>query len=338
MGDSIFIDNAGNTTIYTACGKTFIFKNYREQKGSWIIYTDENGNYLKGYYSQFSYTSFAPYLPDIIDSAATLRIRAYDTSNHVIESHLSTDILVSKNYGVNKIFEFNEIDDIDKYYFILYNVGIEKADFNSGFSQKDEYESVLLSLEIGSETHIKYEDFNSDEYHYQIRKVIAKDIGDSLVNYTFQYCDSIPNEDTIIQSVVTKSYNYRLRDRELHRVEIFGGKETFIDITKFFITDWHGKKHFKFYNRFTDHMWDYNSRDYWIFTDPDVMGNYGTKYYEFIEGVGEILVDANYLLDEVHYFKTSTNEWGTPFTHSCSNSSGLSETQIAQIAIYPNPT
>ena len=112
------------------------------------------------------------------------------------------------------------------------------------------------------------------------------------------------------------------------------------NITKFFITDWHGKKHFRFYSSLTDVMNEYNNRDYWIFTDVSALGNSGTNYYEFIEGIGEIFVEGwggNYLLDEIHYFKTSSDEWGTPFTHSCSDNTGLSETQVAQISIYPNP-
>jgi hypothetical protein len=224
-------------------------------------------------------------------------------------------------------------------YSIYTTVGIERDDFNDGFSLKDSYEKVYLSLEIGNEVHVKYEDYNDGLFHFEIRKVIGKEVGDSLVKYTFQYCDFLSN-DSIITSEVNKSYYYKMRNRELVDSGLFTNKTFYQDVTDFYNYDWYGKKYFRFYSRESDHLEFYQNRNYWTFYYPDQMSNYGTAYYEFIEEIGVIVVDkwdGNYLLDEIHYFKTPTEEWGTPFTHFCPDNTGITETTSSQIKIYPNP-
>lgn len=339
FGDSIFIDNEGNTTIYTANSKRFFFKKPSGDYESWIIYTDEYGNYLKGRNRPFRYSTFYPYLPGIIDSVAELNIFVYDSTNTQISSNLKTDILISKNFGVNKILPFNDIVDLTKNYQVYTAVGIERDNFNEGFSLKNAYEDVFLSLEIGNEVHVKYEDFSEGYYHYEIRKVIGKEVGDSLVHYTFQYCDSL-SSDTVITSEVVKTYYYKMRNRELINAGILSDKTYFQDVTDFYLYDWNGKNYFKFYSRQTDEFETNNNRNYWLFWYPDQISNYGTAYYEFIEELGVIVVDkwdGNYLLDEIHYFKTSTEEWGTPFSHSCSDNTDITEILQSQIKLYPNP-
>lgn len=336
FGDSIFIDNGGNTSIFTAKNKIFYFEQYLHNYQSWIIYTDDDGNYIKGRYDVKTYSAFYPYLPNVIDSIVPLSLFAYDSTNSLIDKKT---ILVSKSFGCNKMFDFNEIDNISGYS-LLTAVGIEREDFNDGFNLKNSYEDVFLSLEIGNEVHVKYEDYYNGHYHYEIRKVIGKEVGDSLVNYTFEYCDSISNADTIVTTEVTKSYYYKMRNRELLLPGLLNDLTSFQDVTDFYIYDWNGKKHFKFYTRVTDELYFDNDRDYWVFWYPDQISNYGTAYYEFIEEIGVIVVDrwdGNYLLDEIHYYKTQTDEWGTPFSHSCSDNTGISETQSTQITLYPNP-
>jgi hypothetical protein len=39
----------------------------------------------------------------------------------------------------------------------------------------------------------------------------------------------------------------------------------------------------------------------------------------------------------IYYYKTQSEEWGTPFSHSCSDDTGIAETKSNPITIYPSP-
>jgi hypothetical protein len=131
-----------------------------------------------------------------------------------------------------------------------------------------------------------------------------------------------------------------MRNRELVDSGVISNQTYYQSVTDFYNYDWYGKKYFRFYSRQSDNMEFYNNRNYWTFYYPDQSSNNGTEYYEFIEEIGVIVVDkwdGNYLLDEIHYYKTPTEEWGTAFSHSCSSNTGIAETQSTSISIYPNP-
>lgn len=340
LADSIFIANNGNTTIYTANGKSFFIKHPFNGNSTWTMYSDDNGNYLRAYYSGRYYTTFYPYLPNVLDTVRELIIRAYDADSNYFSCNLGTNILVSKKYGINRILPFNIIDDIDKYYSIYTCVGIEREDFQEGFSQKESYEDVVLSLEIGSEVHVEYEKAQDERFHFQVRKLVAKEMTDSLVIYTFQYCDSIPSLDTIIETEVVQSWYYKMKNKQLLPAGLVSEKWKYISILRHYNMDWNGKKYFRFMNRSGDEMVEQNGRDYWIFIDYGAMGNSETSQYEFMEEIGYIRVAGGNgccKLPEIHYYKTQTDEWGTPFSHSCSDNTGISETLSTPITLYPNP-
>lgn len=82
-----------------------------------------------------------------------------------------------------------------------------------------------------------------------------------------------------------------------------------------------------------------NNRVAWSFNTWGPMGMGAFAKYQFIENIGKTCSDkGEYLMaDEIQYYITYTEEWGIPFTHECTNSTGLFENQEEHINIYPNP-
>jgi hypothetical protein len=343
IGDSIFVDIEGNTSIFTSRGKTLFFKPFKHQDDEWIVYTDENGNYLKAHY--WDHVWFTPYvslMPGVIDSITKLYLNVYD-SNHTLidDSPLNTDIYLSRQYGPGKLPMVNDIDDLANTNYRLYDIiGIEKEGFINGFNLEEYYKSIVNSLVIGNEVHFYFEERLTEEFHYRIKRVINKNIADDIVTYTFEICDSIRNQDSIYHFTETEKYFLSMEPYQLLPGGLISESPTYLLFRNFFNTNWQNKSYMQYYSylNYNDTL-EMDGRYFLKFRNLSDLGNYSDPEYQFIENIGEICIEnfVEYHPDFIVYYKTPTETWGTPFKHYCYDNTGISETQKTQITLYPNP-
>ena len=341
IGDSVFVDLEGNTSIYTSRGKTLFFKSFKHQDDEWIVYTDENGNYLKAHY--WDHVWFTPYvslMPGVIDSITKLYLNVYD-SNHILidDNPLNTDIYLSRQYGPGKFIMVNDIDDLANTNYHLYDIiGIEKEGFINGFNLEGSYKSVVNSLEIGNEVHYFYQNRPTEEFHFKIKRVINKTTLDDIVTYTFDICDSIRDQDSIYHYTEIQKYYLNMEPCQLLPIGLVSESPTYFLFKNFFNTNWQNKAYMQYYFYPWRDTLQHNNRPYLRFDDYSQMGNYVNPEYQFIENIGQICVEnGEYFEDFILYYKTPTETWGTPLKHYCYENTGISETQITPITLYPNP-
>lgn len=338
FGDSAFVDLEGNTTFYNCRGRQFTFNKYNGQSQEWIIY-QEDGIKLMGNYQA---TSFQEIMEGISDSVAIIQLQVIDNDGLILDDHYYTgkEIVISKNYGISEHFQINDFDGLLSSHYVsdFYIIGIEKGDEIIGMNNN--FSSIVSGLEIGYEVHSNIE--NADNQLFErIKRLIHKDMDDAFCTYTFQVCDYYPSTDTTIHSELTESYPYLMKLRESIPAQSETEDNSYWEISSFFKEGWEGlaNRYFEYQIWETQETEIINDRVAWSFDTWGPMGMGAFAKYQFIENIGKTCSDkGEYLMaDEIRYYKTDTEEWGTPFTHECTNSTGLIENQVEPIHIYPNP-
>lgn len=338
FGDSTFVDLEGNTTFYNCRNRQFTFNKYNGEAQEWMIY-EEEGAKLKGTYQTPLYLEI---MEGVWDSAIIINIEVEDMTGAIIEDNYyhGQEIIISKNYGIAAHFQINEFDGPFSYKLAptFKLIGIDKDDETFGMNYY--YQDLITGLEIGYEVHSKIE--NSDnQIINRIKRVIQKEIGYSDFIYTFQICDYYPSTDTNIQYETTETYLYLMNLRESIPALNEGENDFYWAFNYFYKENWEDtdNRYFEYQIWETQDSEMINNREAWKFDTWGPLGMGAFPKYQFIENIGKTCSDqGEYLLaDEIQYYKTDTGEWGTPFTHECTNSTGLIENQVEPINIYPNP-
>ena len=338
FGDSAFVDLEGNTTFYNCRDRQFTFNKYNGEAQEWIIYEDDGIKLIGNYQA----TSFQGIMEGISDSVAIIQLQVIDNDGQILDDHYyhGKEIVISKNYGISDHFQINDFDGLLSSHYVsnFHMIGIEKGDEIIGMNNY--FGNIVSGLEIGYEVHSNMENADNQFLH-RIKRLIHKDMDDTFCTYTFQVFDYYPSTDTTIHSELIESYPYLMKLRESIPAQSEAEDNSYWEISSFFKEGWEDTE-----NRYFEYqIWEtqeteiINNRVAWSFDTWGPMGMGAFAKYQFIENIGKTCSDkGEYLMaDEILYYKTDTEEWGTPFTHECTNSTGLIENQVEPIHIYPNP-
>ncbi|NPD83617.1 T9SS type A sorting domain-containing protein [Lentimicrobium sp. L6] len=341
FGDSAFVDLQGNTTFYNCREKVITLNMYSRQSEEWIIYeNDEDEAILIGKYQTPIYIEI---MDGVWDSVVIISLKVEDFNGNILEEsyYHNKEIIISKNYGITKHLQINELDGLSQHEinYPFHLIGIEKGDETHGFYNY--YKDLIRGLEIGNEVHSEIE-ISNNKIVNRIKRVIQKEIGYSDIIYSFRICDYYPATDSNIQYETTESYPYLIELRE--SIPTLNQDETnsYWDFNYFFKIGWNqtNKKYFQYQIWETQNADTISGRIVWFFETMDNSGSATTPAgYHFIENIGKTCVfKGGFLMaDKIKYYKTETEEWGTPFSHDCLNASGVDDKQLNRINIYPNP-
>lgn len=338
IGDSIFLDHANNTTFYNNNGYSLYFKHFTNLT-PWIIWEDNNGAYLEGKYLDFEEKEI---LPGLIDFVATMQIHVFDSLGNPIESHPidGQEIEVSSHYGILKFFTINSFNGINNYddkspkYRTSVLTGVLTNEFSYGDIPR--FLDLVTSLDIGLETHIVYKEW---DISYEVKRVLKnKIIQAPYITYLFEDCihKEDNHSDTIFKDEYRLSFNYTMRPNEIFDSSAINEKPGFLNLYDFGLgmPESYNKPYFV-YRKYIKRS---GNMDEWVLK-PDVTYSMGTSaVHRFIDGLGDVFTyrGESGRADEIVYYKTLYNEWGTPLEFSCPNT-GISETQITPITLFPNP-
>lgn len=335
LGDSIFVDLNGITTFHNHYGKSLVMKPFFDLE-PWIVYSESNGAYIEAKYTGFETAQILYGLEDLV---ATLVFTVYDSLGNPFTNHAYQEFVwkVSGAHGSIKQFSINDFrgiyyNDDNKSPASSYTLsGFETEEENIGFEYS--YKNLVTHLEIGSEVNYTYQNENNFEVK---RKIIDKIIDDSLCTYTFQSCIHEYNYygfDTVYSLEYEQAYDYNLKLNEIINSEDDEGFKGFL-----FITDM-DRFSFKYrlYHKTDD--WFYYGKPCWLVTTEHTYSMGTPTSHIFIDGLGDFIPyrGSENNGDERVYFKTPTEEWGTPLEFSCPDASSTTEIAKHQIQIYPNP-
>lgn len=343
FGDSINVDQIGNTIFHCPKGPVLYFEHINQSNGEWTIWTDVNGKKLTGEYTGKEYVEL---FENFYDTVANIQITAYDENNEIdtLCEFNGMVFQVSKSYGFYKVWPIYLIieNGINHNHLVdMLSLAGFKKDGNE-FGYHYPYNDIVSSLEIGSEIHSTIEQVQTNHIINRIKILSEKEILYSDVSYHFKICDYNSNTGTDTTYNQTEIYQtnylpnatiFPINAEEPGRFisqKYYSNEETWEESNFQFV---------EFRDILSDEIIEENGHEYWYYDSWGNLGLGAWAKYQFIENLGVICsYKGEYLSsDEVKYYKTSTEEWGTPFTHYCPNNTGLEESQSSQINIYPNP-
>jgi hypothetical protein len=128
-----------------------------------------------------------------------------------------------------------------------------------------------------------------------------------------------------------------MRPNEIYDSTAINDKPGFLKLYDFGsgIVESYNKPYFIYrkYNK----LWGNN--DEWVLK-PDVTYSMGTSaVHRFIDGLGDLFTyrGESGRADEIVYYKTPYDEWGTSLDFECPDYSGIAETQKTIITLFPKP-
>lgn len=339
IGNYALVNDNEDITFNSARNLNLHLKQYGFE-GEWTIYNESDGACLKGQYISVDTMQM---VGGLIDSCATIGLSVYDSLGNLWEDHYFTnqEIIISKNYGIIKLFKINQFsglytnDDFENWPAFYYITGLERDGQQNGYNFGF-YETLVKSVEIGTELHYLSEERGTPHGMFEnIRVVTDKIIDDSICSYTCELYSRQVNSVNFDSTIINMTYSYKMMPQQT-----LGKGDT---------NNWSGV--YKIYNytettddsraNLTYNKWNYIGDDT-FFDFPswrivsNVAGGMGTMgWYKFTYGLGEIIVDngEDHPGYDVVYYKTPSEEWGTPYDFF----SGINDVATVNIKIYPNP-
>ena len=340
IGDSVFIDNNGRTTIYNQYGRIFYFKPMEDTE-PWIVFQDESGARIEGQYTGFSVEDS---FPDFSDLIGTIKLTVYDSLGNIYteNSYNGFEIKISQNFGVMRLFRVNSFNGIYNPWSSSYDarpyylVGVKTNEESLGF--RYQLNPIVSRVDIGTEIHYSYRHYG---YYHVIKKVLDKTINDSICSYLIQECIHKQNYvlDTIYSRVFEENYYFDLRPSEV-RFLPDTVEQPFLRLLDFEENgEFQSKATFRFMIYLVDESFTFNGKEL-VEVKPDYSYSMGTTAsYGFIDGLGKIMLyrGESKSGDQIEYYKTPTEEWGVPFEFTCPDYSGVETSKKPNFSIYPNP-
>lgn len=342
IGDSVFVSHLGDITIYNDNGFPLFFKHF-DNLEPWTVLMEENGAKIQGQYDWFEEGEI---LPGLIGYFTFLRIQVFDSLGNTFNNHPlhNIELKISANYGAISLFLVNSFkgiyyDDYGINDFSLYHLSsFIKSDELYGFSP--DFIDLFTSLDVGIETHITWGDYS---YDYEVKQLLVdKIVNDPYITYVYKNCvhQFSTSTDTIFSEDIYKTFNYRMRLNEIFDSVDATGQSGFLYALQYSLGDEQSsfKPYYTYVKYYKDSEFEWDQTFYWSIK-ADINYSMGTNaHHKFIEGLGDFIPyrGESGTHEELVYYKTPYDEWGTPLEFSCPNT-GISETQIAQITIFPNP-
>jgi hypothetical protein len=341
IGSTIVIQDNEYNLFFNKNNDTIKIKIDAKLNESWLAY--QLNNSIKIYAEVINYDKVT--FLSLTDSVKTIAFQAYnkdfETINHEVNSKL---IMISKNYGIIKIFDFYMFPAFEEYQYDdcieCDLIGLTNPELGiQNLTWKDVY-----NFNVEDEIHILYESHywgTAEGYETITKKIIKKYLqkeikGDSIIyNVDYKRSNTINLNgvysydyfhDTIISIIKSDSIFDRLPGEPIY--EEYGAFEYYM------FKDESGRRskdkqseHEWIVGSIGDSCWDYNISD-GCFPQYSYIEGLGGPYY-WCENWWTPGEEENSLV----YYKKGESIWGTPLVIT-----NLSESIIdAEFRIYPNP-
>lgn len=349
IGDMITISDMVNTTITNQYNRTLYFKGLGSSN-IWDMFTEEDGARIEASYTSIDQIEI---LEGINDAVATITLSVFDSLGNVWDDHEfhGLQLKVSGAYGVIELFPINqfiglyEYGDYDSDSRIYKLTGLENGDEKFGWEYN--FNPTVARVEVGTEVHYDYESYYSpyqkDDFTFEVkRKIMAKTFNDSLVIYHIRSC--IHQFDSSFDSIYYMDYNESYQfDAKLNETLFSTNKNSWDGYLRIINCKSSGgfegrpAVNYRIYNKTDEYIVD--DKELWVLS-PDYSYSMGTSAaHTFIDGLGDFIYyrGESHQEDRIVYYKTPTQEFGTPFDFDCPDASATNELFLNEVQIYPNP-
>lgn len=343
IGEKVSVLTNGINLFYNKENDTIYINTIAQLGENWLMYIYPNGKYIEATIFSIAPMTFL----GINDTVKTIKLQVKDsTGNNVVDNLNDYYLLLSKNYGFIRIFNFYEFPFInaqDNIYEIDHEMDIiGMSDPMIGWQNITAYD--IYNFETGDEYHIYYVSTpglnpdNPSPYinEKMIKKVIDKQISlnEDTIFYTYDICkrryyhafneepEITCNRDTIIETIILSlEYLNKLSLEPCFRY----GYYTF------------NKKHTNSIQESPHIFFGEINND----TLGYIIYDGGTSF-TYLRGLGSYFYSWSFYGDEAYntlvYYKKANEEWGTPYNcDSLLNNKNKIISSNNLIFIYPNP-
>ncbi len=349
IGDQVIVSELKHTTIINQYNKSLYFKSL-EGSTTWDMFVEEDGARIEASFTNIDQEEI---LEGITDAVATITLSVFDSLGNPWNEHQfnNLQVKISESFGVIELFPINRFVGLyeqNEFYSnatIYTLIGFEQGNDKQGWEYN--FNPVVARVEVGTEIHYDYEDNylhnQKGIFNFEVkRKIMTKTFDDNTVTYGIKSC--IHQYNSSFDSIYYIDYNETYQfDAKLNQ-SMFSTDEN----------DWNGyliivrcnengffegrpDYIYGVYNKTGDIVSD--NKNLWILS-PDYGYSMGTSAtHTFVDGLGDFITyrgESNQS-DRIVYYKTPTQEHGTPFEFECSDASSIDEFRLQSLKILPNP-
>ena len=343
IGNDVFLKDDGYNVFFNRLNDSIFIDTQAQLEESYVFYNYPDGSYFLATIADHDILSFF----NVTDSAKTINLQFFTSDNQAANSPINDkEIIITKNYGFYKTFNFRDFPDFEDQSFpLLEHVLYGHENIPTSFSKLIKRD--IFDFEVGDKYHYETEFYvagpYSSWYNYKTWHIANKEwLSNDSVKYTIYeqkwgFTGPAP-EGVFFHYIDTISATYSQLDSAIKNAlpfEPVSLESKLDDHLTFFVIKTNEFNNHPTLCTTSDGYAGSDSCYYGTFEDTDVSNTLYIKGCGILENYYDPYSEYS-IIETLNYYKKGDEEWGTPLTPpTIGVLENPNEKQL--ISVFPNP-